>query len=381
MTQDQGWASPGGDDRREPGTGGASPVPEPPRGGHEQPSGGWAGPAGPPAPAAGWDGRPPAAGGWNAPPRPGIVPLRPLGVTDLLEGGFRAISANPKVMLGVSALVFGGVAVLSLLMAPLLLGPVVGAFNGFVSSSTGVTDADAQLSSLDLVGSDPVTLLVSLVATVALTGILVVSVSASVIGRRTGAGDLWRRVRGRLLALVGLSLLISVVVPFVVFLVLGGLGALLLLVGDGAGIAGIVLGLLAGVVVTVWLVTRWSLASVALLLEGLGVVGALRRSASLVKGTWWRVFGVLLLTYVLAFVATLVLVGPAGLVAGIVQVAVPTSTGTAVATFITLVFSTLASVLVQPFVASVTALLYTDLRIRQEGLDVELARAADEVTS
>lgn len=381
MTQDQGWASPGGDDRREPGTGGASPAPAARQGEPQQPPGGWAGPAGPPAPAAGWDGRPPASGGWNAPPRPGIVPLRPLGVTDLLEGGFRAISANPKVMLGVSALVFGGVAVLSLLMAPLLLGPVAGAFNGFVSSSTGVADADAQLSSLDLVGSDPVTMLVSLVATVALTGILVVSVSASVIGRRTGAGDFWRRVRGRLLALVGLSLLISLVVPLAVFLVLGGLGALLLLVGDGAGVAGIVLGLLAGAVVTVWLVTRWSLASVALLLEGLGVVGALRRSAALVKGTWWRVFGILLLTYVLAFVASMVLVGPATLVAGVVDLALQSSTGTAVSTFVILLFSTLASVLVQPFVASVTALLYTDLRIRQEGLDVELARAADEVTS
>jgi len=381
MTQDQGWASPGGDDRREPGTGGASPAPAARQGELQHPPGGWAGPAGPPAPAAGWDGRPPASGGWNAPPRPGIVPLRPLGVTDLLEGGFRAISANPKVMLGVSALVFGGVAVLSLLMAPLLLGPVAGAFNGFVSSSTGVADADAQLSSLDLVGSDPVTMLVSLVATVALTGILVVSVSASVIGRRTGAGDFWRRVRGRLLALVGLSLLISLVVPLAVFLVLGGLGALLLLVGDGAGVAGIVLGLLAGAVVTVWLVTRWSLASVALLLEGLGVVGALRRSAALVKGTWWRVFGILLLTYVLAFVASMVLVGPATLVAGVVDLALQSSTGTAVSTFVILLFSTLASVLVQPFVASVTALLYTDLRIRQEGLDVELARAADEVTS
>jgi len=226
-----------------------------------------------------------------------------------------------------------------------------------------------------------VTMLVSLVATVALTGILVVSVSASVIGRRTGAADLWRRVRGRLLALVGLSLLISLVVPLAVFLVLGGLGALLLLVGDGAGVAGIVLGLLAGAVVTVWLVTRWSLASVALLLEGLGVVAALRRSAALVKGTWWRVFGILLLTYVLAFVASMVLVGPATLVAGVVDLALQSSTGTAVSTFVILLFSTLASVLVQPFVASVTALLYTDLRIRQEGLDVELARAADEVTS
>lgn len=379
MTQDQGWASPGGDDRREPGTGGASPAPAAPRGEQQQAPGGWSGPAGPPAPAAGWDGRPPASGGWNAPPRPGIVPLRPLGVTDLLEGGFRAISANPKVMLGVSALVFGGVAVLSLLMAPLLLGPVVGAFNDLAASGPAGA-AGPEFSTLSFAGADPVTGLVSLVATVALTGILVVSVSASVIGRRTGAGELWRRVRGRLLALVGLSLLISVVVGAVVVLATAA-GALGFFVSEAAGVVGLVLGLLAGVVLAVWLSTRWSLASVALLLEGLSIGKALRRSGALVKGTWWRVFGVLLLTFILAGLASAVLVGPASVVAGLLTLWLPTGTATTLGTFITLLFSTVASVLVQPFVASVTALLYTDLRIRQEGLDVELARAADEVTS
>lgn len=379
MTQDQGWASPGGDDRREPGTGGASPAPAAPRGEQQQAPGGWNGPTGHPVPATGWDGRPPASGGWNAPPRPGIVPLRPLGVTDLLEGGFRAISANPKVMLGVSALVFGGVAVLSLLMAPLLLGPVVGAFNDLAASGPAGA-AGPELSTLSLAGGDPVTVLVSLVATVALTGILVVSVSASVIGRKTGAGDLWRRVRGRLLALVGLSLLISVVVGAALVLATAA-GALLFFVSDGAGIAGVVLGLLAGIALSVWLSTRWSLASVALLLEGLTVGRALRRSAALVRGTWWRVLGVLLLTYVLAALAQAILVGPAALLAGLLGFWLPQGTALALGTFISLLFTTIASVLVQPFVASVTALLYTDLRIRQEGLDVELARAADEVTS
>ena len=43
---------------------------------------------------------------------------------------------------------------------------------------------------------------------------------------------------------------------------------------------------------------------------------------------------------------------------------------------VTIVGSLLASLLAQPFLAGVTALLYTDARIRKEGFDLALVRAA-----
>ena len=43
--------------------------------------------------------------GAGARPRPGIVPLRPLGLGEILDGAFQAIRTNPRTMLGVSALV------------------------------------------------------------------------------------------------------------------------------------------------------------------------------------------------------------------------------------------------------------------------------------
>ena len=64
---------------------------------------------------------------------------------------------------------------------------------------------------------------------------------------------------------------------------------------------------------------------------------------------------------------------PASLVPVVMQLD-PTS---GVALAITAVAAILASVLTTPFTASVVALLYIDLRIRREGLDVELARAAE----
>lgn len=45
---------------------------------------------------------------------------------------------------------------------------------------------------------------------------------------------------------------------------------------------------------------------------------------------------------------------------------------------LTMVMSTIAQLLILPFTSSVNALLYIDLRMRKEGLDVELRNAVAE---
>lgn len=52
---------------------------------------------------AGWGQQP----GWAPPPapKPGVIPLRPLGLGEILEGAISYIRANPKVTLGLSAVV------------------------------------------------------------------------------------------------------------------------------------------------------------------------------------------------------------------------------------------------------------------------------------
>ena len=58
-------------------------------------------------------------------------------------------------------------------------------------------------------------------------------------------------------------------------------------------------GLVALVVGGVWLWGVWAVAAPALLLEGVGPVRALRRSAQLVRGRFWRTWGVRALGWVL----------------------------------------------------------------------------------
>jgi hypothetical protein len=69
-------------------------------------------------------------------------------------------------------------------------------------------------------------------------------------------------------------------------------------------------GLVALIVPGVWLSVRWYFAAQAAVVDGLGPVDALRRSAEVVETRWWRTFGVLL--------AFGLLVGIFGAVAGAV---------------------------------------------------------------
>ena len=49
---------------------------------------------------------PPVGGGWAAPaPMPGGVPLRPLGVGEILSGAFTLIRRNPMATLGLAAII------------------------------------------------------------------------------------------------------------------------------------------------------------------------------------------------------------------------------------------------------------------------------------
>lgn len=132
-----------------------------------------------------------------------------------------------------------------------------------------------------------------------------------------------------------------------------------------------------------WLVVKFSLAYSALMLERQGVVASLRRSARLVQGSWWRIFGILLLTTLITVVVAVIVSVPFMLIAvladseslaSILSGSTPQFSWTFL--IITSIGSVISSAIMYPVSAGVTVLLYVDQRIRREALDLELARAA-----
>ncbi|HEX8496104.1 MAG TPA: hypothetical protein VF661_02825 [Actinomycetales bacterium] len=319
---------------------------------------------------------------WRPPPKPGVVPLRPLGLGELLDGSVQTLRQNPRVMLGLSAAVMAVVGVVSTIFQ------VVGLPRLFSVLDTPEEQVGAS-EVAGLVGGGfagfVLPALLQVLATIVLSGILIVAVSEAVLGRRPSVTQVWSTARPRLLRLLGLSLLTGLLTTVLVGVLIGiGLG--LLAVSTEAGVVGLVIGVPAAIVVTILLYVRLAFAAPALLLEGLGVVPALRRSWRLVSGSWWRVFGILLLTGIIATVANGLLQTPFSLVGGVLAgVLAPASGSSAADMAPTLIITTvagnigtvIASTVSAPFSAAVTALLYIDLRIRREGLDVALARAAE----
>ena len=112
----------------------------------------------------------------------------------------------------------------------------------------------------------------------------------------------------------------------------------------------------------VWLGVAWSLAFVVLLVEGVGGVGALRRSFQLVQGYWWATFGRL---FVASLIAGLI---SAAIVFILIAIAVAVIDSTSLGALVALgVTNVIANVLTTPFVAAVVVLTYFDLRRRKEG--------------
>lgn len=373
------WGSP--DDPRSPPIslakvtqGPPSPPSQPP----SQATGGWGAP--PPAYNVGYG--VPGDSPWRPPPKPGVVPLHPLGLGELLDGAVQTMRQNPRVMLGLSAAVMAIVGVLS-------TGFMVVGLPRLMSAVDSPEGEIAAGDIADLVSGGfsgfliPVALQV--LATIVLSGLLTVAVSEAVLGRRPSVGQVWAKARPRVLALIGLSLLTGLLVTLAIAALVVP-GAVLLAVSGPAGAVALLVGVPAALALVIWASIRLAFAAPALLLEELGVVASMRRSWRLVHGSWWRVLGVLLLTTVIASVANGLLQAPFSIIAGVLgAVATPESATTAADITPMLVITTvlgnigtvIASTVSAPFVAAVTALLYIDLRIRREGLDVALARAAE----
>lgn len=370
-----GWTSPGGDS---PGSGsGSQPPPPPPQygqyGGPQQPQYGQYGGQ---QPQYGQYGAPqqPQYGQYGQPqygpppqfrlaPKPGVIPLRPLNLGDIFGGTFGTIRGNPGATLGLSALVALIVAIPSI-------------FTTLALNNADLTTTDESGTTVNLGTqlSSSITAIYTAIAGVFLAGMLTAVVAEAVLGRRISIGETWRKVRGRLLPLLGMTLLVALAAVVLVGVVVGIVVLLALAAGTiAAVVSGILLGL-GIIVVLVWAAIKISLAAPGLVLEGIGPVKALGRSWQLTRGQWWRIFGISLLAQLIVGMISNVVQLPSALI--LVASAGDAGTPSVGALIGVQVVSVIVSALTAPFTAGVTALLYLDQRIRKEALDVTLMEAA-----
>jgi len=308
--------------------------------------------------------------------KPGIVPLRPLTLGEVYDGAFGAIRHNPGVMLGAATLVLLVATVIGVLVGQLWVPSLSGAIEDVVGQTpelSGLAPTYAQLTA-----ASAGTLITSVLAMPVIEGVLTVSVSQSVVGRKLALRDVWDRLRPRVWLLIGWALLRAFGTGLAVTLYVVVAVLLTAAAGEAATGLAIFVGLLlvVGLVMLVaWLGVRVGLVAPALALEGRRLWATVARAWRLTRGSFWRLFGIYLLAVIVVYAAASIISYPFGFLGGIVM---GTGGGTFGAVAVTTLGSVVSTAVTTIFLSAVVALLYVDIRMRREGLDVALAAAAAE---
>lgn len=384
--QDDEWASPSGGGSA--GGGRQDPV-EPPRYGERVP--GWTPPAPPETGFQAGFAAPTVAApgaGYVPPPKPGLIPLHPLSFGQLLGASFGVLRYNPRATIVPTLLINIVQVVLSL------------ALFGFIGISAldrvqNATDADrgAILAGSIAEGAlgGIVVAAISVFGTALLQGMLVLVVARGALGERPRAGEALRRALKSIWPLVGFAVLVAAV-QIVAILVL-----VLLVVGvASAGTVGVVFAILIGVIGGLgylvgagFLIVKLATVPSAIVLERLGVFAAIGRSWTLLRGAFWRTFGLFALLLVIIYFASQIVGVPFSFlgtaIGGLLFPDAGRSSDPAtvlpvllITTVPAVILSTVVQGIGQIAQVSAFALTYLDRRIRREGLDLELQRVVEQ---
>jgi hypothetical protein len=322
---------------------------------------------------------------WRPPPKPGLIPLQPLGFGTILGSSFRVMRRNPGPTFGLALLTYG----LTTLGGLVLYSMFFLQFMSRMSLAGSENDANAIFA-----GSTVIFLLLSIIpfslsiaASAIMQGIISLEVARGAIGERLTVRGLWRLARGRIAPLIGWSFLIiaALIVVCVVFFIVYILFIALAVAADNQGAAVVITIVFSlvffggAIVLSAWLGIKLVLVPSILVLERKSLGAAIRRSWSLTRGFFWRTFGTLLLINVIVSTATQVITFPLLFIFQlIVTLLLPNGGTDFLLTYFAVFF--LVSGLIGVIIGSIglvaqssaMALIYLDIRMRKEGLDLEL---------
>ena len=254
--------------------------------------------------------------------------LRPLEIGDLLDEMFRMYRRH--------FLLFAGISVLLAVPEAALFGLGYGSL--LAAQQVGGTGGLAGFF-----GALGLALLVALAILPFTHSAVVYAACESAMGRPVTAGGIVRGVGRRYFPLLAYWLLFNVYTAY--------LAAILCV---------------APLILWTWGFVGWFVVVPAMFVENIGLGAAFSRSWSLVQGRWWRTFLILFLLIVLWLVVDFGL----GAFVSLGQALLGLFVSPFVATAVAAAGGQLVSALVNPIMQIAVVLVYFDLRVRKEGLDL-----------
>lgn len=293
--------------------------------------------------------------------------MQPMSFTDILDGMFTLYRHHFRLFLGI-AVVY------------LVFAFVIDQMYALTAFNLGM-EGDLSILFYHLLGTFLLSLLVG--------GALIYASAHVFLKRDITSGDALKQTLQRYFPLLGSALFWALVIfsPFIAIIIvmLSGNMMLQILVFLGAFIIGTPFSIYFGV--------RWGLYSLPVLFEKTSATKALSRSTELVKGAWWRVFGIMVAIFVITFMISFILqtsfwalfnsiTGPTlaekaaeepTVWESIRILFVPTPNDIGWSAYLIRSFVTLSiAALLMPIGSIGSALLYFDMRIRKEAYDLEM---------
>ncbi|MGW6573907.1 hypothetical protein ACWGAN_17230 [Streptomyces sp. NPDC054945] len=315
------------------------------------------------------------------------MPLKPLGLGEIVSSSFATLGRYWKQLAGVMLAVLGLCLLAMTLLAGIAVAAVYDHLEPVFDLPYGQEPSAEHLTPVIVAAVTLFVLLfaVGLLSMAVLTALCPAILQEAVVGRPTTFRAMWRTALRRTPSVLGALLLTGLIAGAPVLAALAvWIPVLVVSVSAEEPSPGAVLLLplllLPALPVSVWLGTRLSLAPAVAVMEKAGPVAALRRSAALVKGAWWRIFGITLIGSMIAMsVAYLIqmpfqLIGMFGMIPLMAEGSEggDPSTGMIVALVIGFLCIMIGSGVSQMFQIGYTqlfsGLLYVDQRIRRENL-------------
>ena len=262
------------------------------------------------------------------PASPFTPQLRPLSIGEILDAGFRLFRARFGALL---------LAVLVPVVPLAIAGTIVVALTDEHYFDVSTTEVDQSGSA---VAGNLIGIVLQGIALALAVAACFKIVSAAYLGEEANVGESLRYGAGRIVAII---------VAYIVLAILLGISFILL------------------VIPFVFFSVKFSMTFAAIVFERKGPFAAMGRSWALTRGSFWRTLGVLVVVVLLMFVLfiALTIVISAGLLS------IESASEPAVAVVYTLL-NVLMIALTYPLFAAILTVIYYDLRVRNEGFDLQL---------
>ena len=302
--------------------------------------------------------------------QPGIIPLRPLSVGDILGGVFKLARMNPKTVFGLTFLV-------EIVLLAMLMPVLISARMGWIPHFDFNND-----NSLAMEGTQLVSYLPIFIGQILLIPLMVFVVMKAVEGQKVSIGQTWKAVGRKIWRYLGASIILWLVMMLILVVITATIGGIFYASGafetiGSGGLAILFLLILGiGILLAISIVAvRFSFYGQAIVIEGAGAFASLKRSWQLMSGYFLRCLGITWLGQFIIGIIAASITTPISAVSALIAVAIGSGNAASQMTIIlvlSVITSLLASIITLPLQTSLMSLLYVDVRFRKEGLDVAL---------